>query len=82
MAAAITSGLPLYVPRWSTAPGGDQVHELLLATERADREAAADRLGERDEIGLDAEVAGGPAVAGGDAGLDLVEDQQRAVLAS
>ena len=49
------------------AAGGDQVHDLLLAAERPDREAAADRLGERDEIGLDPEVAGGPAEAGGDA---------------
>ena len=50
-----------------------------LAAERADREAAADALGERDEVGLHAELPGRAAVAGGDAGLDLVEDQHRAV---
>ena len=42
---------------------GDQVHVLLLATEGADREAAADRLGQRDEVRLDAEVARRAAVA-------------------
>jgi hypothetical protein len=59
--------------------GGDEVHVLGLAAERADGEPAADRLGERDEVGSHAELVGGAAVPGGDAGLDLVEDEEGAV---
>ena len=41
------------------------------------RIAVADRLGERGEVGLDPEVLGGAAAGDPEAGLDLVEDQQR-----
>ncbi len=48
---------------------------------RADREAAADALGDRHDVGGHAEMLVGEQLPGPrDAALDLVEDQQRAVL--
>src|SRR4029079_16524090 len=61
---------------------GDLVHALLRAAERAEWKPAADALGQRDEIGLHADGTRRTAPSGGDAGFDLVEDQQCAVLAS
>ena len=47
----------------------------------AEREAAADALGDRHDVGRDAGPLIGEQFAGAaDAGLDLVEDQQQAVL--
>ncbi len=48
--------------------------------ERADREAAADALRDRDRVGRDAGVLEGePLTRAAGAGLDLVDDEQRAV---
>ena len=57
----------------------DRLHHLGPAAERSDRQTAADRLREAHEVGLHAEASGGAAVSGRDAGLDLVEDEHRAV---
>ena len=58
----------------------DDLHHLIGAADRADRQAPAERLGQRDHVGHDAELLDG--AAGGDrhAGLDLVEDQDDPVL--
>ena len=66
--------------------GGEQVARGAEGDERADRESAADALGDRDRVGQRArlerigvlEREPLPRAAG--AGLDLVEDEQRAVL--
>ena len=80
-AAAITSGLPLNVPCWRDAAVGDERGELVGHADRAAGQAAADRLGEADDVGRDAEQLGRAARGDGRAGLDLVEDQHRAVVA-
>ncbi len=51
-----------------------------MPAEGADGDPASDALGEAEQIGLDAEVLVGPAPRQDDAGLDLVEDEHRAVL--
>ena len=49
--------------------------------QRADRQAVREALRERDRVGRDAELLPGEEPAGpADAGLHLVEDEQRAVL--
>ena len=60
-----------------------RVEELARGAEgdqRADREPAADALRDRDRVGRDAGVLEGePLPRAPGAGLDLVDDQQRAV---
>ena len=58
---------------------GDQRHHLLAAADRGGRDATADRLGQADQVGRDADEARDPGRADGQAGLHLVEGQQRAV---
>ena len=65
--AAITRGLPLYVPRWSTVP-------LVIVSITSARPPNAPigspppiDLGEAHQIGLHAEAASGAAVSGSDA---------------
>jgi hypothetical protein len=63
--------------------GIQRVSDRLGVSERAHREAAAEALREADDVGfepgmLEAEPAAGAA----EAGLDLVEDQERAALAA
>ena len=80
-AAAHASGLPTYVPPWS--PRLTVFATCLGTHERAHRKAAADALAERHRVRRHAVVLPGEPVAGAaDAGLDLVEDQERAVLAA
>ncbi len=69
------------MPCWRTWPDGDQRGELVGHADRAAGQAAADRLGEADDVGRDAEQLGRAAGGDGRAGLDLVEDQHRAVVA-
>jgi hypothetical protein len=60
--------------------GREALHDVSPAAERRQRESATEDLAERGEIGRDAEPllrAAGPEPEAGD---DLVEDQQRAVL--
>ncbi len=59
---------------------GQDRHDLVGPAERGGRVAVADGLGERREVGRDPEVLGRPAAGDPEAGLDLVEDQQRAEL--
>ena len=60
---------------------GQQVGGVADREARADRQAAAESLGQRDDVGGDAVVLVGEEGAGAaDAGLHLVEHQQRAVL--
>ena len=47
--------------------------------ERGERQTAADALGQGDEVGRDAEPLRRAGGAGGEAGLHLVEDEERAV---
>ena len=56
------------------------VHELALAGDDADGEAAADDLAVGGEVGLDVEEALRAARVGAEAGDDLVEDEQGAAL--
>ena len=68
---------PKVEPCW---PGVEELVASPNVIERADRESAADALRDRDRVGRDAGVLEGeplPRAAG--AGLDLVDDQQRAV---
>ncbi len=58
----------------------DEFHDLGAAAESGDRHAAADRLGQTAEVGGHRVDGGGAAPVGGDAGLDLVEDDEGAVL--
>ena len=60
---------------------GDPVHHVRTAAERADREAAADHLAEGDEVGTDPVDLAGAARRQPEAGHDLVDDEQRPVLA-
>ena len=60
--------------------GGDQVHVAPAVPPNAPTgKPPPIDLASVTRSGCDAEVPGRAAVAGGDAGLDLVEDQQRAV---
>ena len=58
---------------------GDRGHDVGAPAEGGQREAAADALASVTRSGCTPGV-GRPAVAGGQAGLDLVEDEQHAVL--
>jgi hypothetical protein len=58
----------------------DAGHHLVRPADRARRQPGAERLCEGDQIGDDAEVLDCPAGGDGQAGLDLVEDQDDAVL--
>ena len=76
---AMASGLPPKVVPWMPvrhAVGGSRGGEA-----RAHREAAADALGDRRDVGRDARPFMREELAGAaDAALDLVEDQEQAVL--
>ena len=81
-AAAHASGLPPNVDACGTAPPGcarETRGRLLAARDRADRHAAAEALGERHHVGRDVVVlVTEPRAGAADAGLHLVEDQDRA----
>ena len=65
------------------AAGVDGVHQLGPAGDGGERQAAGDALGGRDEVGDDAlVVAGEPVTGAAEAGLDLVGDEDDAVLAA
>ena len=67
--------------RRAVRAGVEQLAGVAVGDERADREPAADALGHRDRVGGDAGVLEGePLPRAPRAGLDLVDDQQRAVL--
>ena len=74
------SGLPLNVP-CCAAPFVTCSMIARVAAEGADRRTAADRLGPRGQVRHHAEALGRAAVGDRAAALDLVEDQDRAVLA-
>ncbi len=77
-AAAQLTGLPPNVV--PCAPGPSRSAASPKARQRADRQAAAEALGQGDDVGLDAVgLVGEPVAGAADAGLHLVEDQQRAV---
>ena len=79
LAAALTSGLPAKVEPWS--PGREDVGVLRRGDERADRQPAAEALGQRHHVREDPVALVGEQRAGAPhPGLDLVDDQQRAVL--
>ena len=66
--------------RRAVGAGVEELARGAEGDERADREAAADALGDRDRVGGDALVLEGePLPRAPGAGLDLVDDQQRAV---
>mmetsp|Transcript_16779 Transcript_16779/g.47749 ORF Transcript_16779/g.47749 Transcript_16779/m.47749 type:complete len:314 (+) Transcript_16779:108-1049(+) len=68
-------------PRLIHGPGRcDHLHDVLAAAVGPHREAAPDDLAHGRHVGRDAEVLLGPAVGDAEAGHDLVEHQQRAVL--
>ena len=77
-AAAQATGLPpKVVPCW---PGCSSVAAVAEGEAGADRQAAAEPLGQRQDVGLDARrLVGEPRAGAADAGLHLVEHQQRAV---
>ena len=76
-AAAQATGLPPKVEPWS--PADERGAALAEADARADRQPAAEALGERHHVGGDAlGLVGEPRARPADAGLDLVEHQQRA----
>jgi hypothetical protein len=60
-------------------PAGDVLHHLGGTAHRGHGQAAAERLGEADDVRLHARQRGHPARPGGEAGLHLVEGEQRAV---
>ena len=79
--AAHASGEPPKV--LPCAPGVEHVADRLRVGERAHREPAAEALGQAHDVGLDAGVLDREPLAGAaEAGLDLVDDQQRAALAA
>ena len=60
-----------------------RVHNLGATGDSGDRHAAAERFRHRDEVGLDAEVFGREPFAGArESGLNLVGDEEDAVLAA
>ena len=75
----MVSGLPLNVPTWSYTPIGDGLHHLVRAADRTAGHTAAQRLGQAHDVGLHAEQPGDPTVVHHQAGLHLVEGQQRVV---
>ena len=63
------------------AAGTGRVHDVGAAGDGGERQAAGETLGERDDVGLDARVLEREQLAGaGEAGLDLVGDEDDAVL--
>src|SRR5258706_331731 len=62
------------------AAAGDVRHRLLGAADGGHGHAAAHRLGQGDHVGLDVLQARDAPRADGEAGLDLVEGEQRAVI--
>ena len=56
------------------------LHDRRLATEGADRCPASDGLGETGQVWLDPEPFDGASGSDGGSGLDLVEDQNHAML--
>ncbi len=67
--------------RVRVAAVGDHAHDRARAADGGHREAAAEALGQGREVGHDAVPLLGAAAAEAEAGDDLVEDEQRAVLA-
>ena len=66
--------------RGAVRAGVEQLARGAEGDQRADREAAADALRDRDRVGRDAGVLEGePLPRAPGAGLDLVDDEQRAV---
>ncbi len=57
----------------------DQIHDGFVSTERRQRQTPTDRLGEADHVWYDAEIFRSPTPAEFRTGLDLIEDQQRAL---
>ena len=80
-AAAQATGLPPKVVPW--LPGWSSVAGLAEGDAGADRDAAAEALGDGDDVGRDARRPwwANQRAGAADAGLHLVEPQQRAVLA-
>ena len=79
--AATASGFPDSVPGLvDRALGRDLVHDVGAPAVDAQRQAAADDLAQAGQVGLDAEELLRAAARDAEAGDDLVEDQQRAVL--
>jgi len=73
--AAVVSGCP------SVRRGlVDQSHDVGPPADGAAGQSTADGLGQADQVGGDVEALGGTAGSDGDPGLDLVEDEHRAVL--
>ena len=69
--------------RAAEAPDLRGVHHFGAAGDGREREAARERLGHRHEVGLETVVLGGEHRPGAaEAGLDLVDDEQDAVLAA
>src|SRR5207249_8061898 len=58
----------------------DQIHHSAACAEGSERQAATDGLGEANHVRLHAEEFAGASPGKFCAGLDLVEDEQRAVL--
>ena len=78
-AAAHATGLPPKVEAWS--PGTNAPAASVGDEQRADRQPVREPLRERDRVGADAGRCQAKNVAGAaDAGLHLVEDEQRAEL--
>ena len=61
-------------------PAGQDLHDLPAPTECGDGVAVAHRLGIGRQVRRDPEQLGGTTARGAEAGLDLVEDEQRAEL--
>ena len=73
--------VPVVRPReHDPSSGRERVHVGRAADERGDREAVGHRLGERREVGRDPGDALVPAQVVSEAGDDLVEDEQGAVV--
>src|SRR5438477_263948 len=59
---------------------GNQIHHCAAGAESSERQAPADGFGQANQVRLHAKEFAGPAPSELCAGLDFVEDQQRAVL--
>ena len=80
-AAAQATGLPPKVVPW--LPGWSRSPRVADGDAGADRDAAGQALGQRDDVGATTpgrRAVGEPGAGAADAGLHLVEPQQRAVL--
>ena len=72
--------MPPYVPPW--VPGVQRGHELAPGQDARQRQARGDALGHDQDVRLDVPVLDREQLAGPpEAGLDLVGDEQDAVLA-